>query len=99
MPTRSTQGEEGGRLGAISRIGQRRQIVIPKRIFDAMKLKEGDFMEVTAAVGRVSLKPKKLVDADDTLTPEEAKKVRYGLKQLKEGKTRPWSQVKHGLSL
>ena len=64
-----------------------------------MKLKEGDFMEVTTAAGRVSLKPKKLVDADDTLTPGEAKKVRHGLKQLKEGKTRPWSQVKHGLGL
>jgi hypothetical protein len=58
-----------------------------------MHLKESDFMEITTAAGRVLMKPKKLVDAG-TLTPEEAKKVRYGLKQVKEGKTRPWGDVK-----
>jgi hypothetical protein len=43
------------------------------------------------------MKPKKLVDADDRLSPAEAKKVRHGIKQLREGKTRPWSQVKNDL--
>jgi AbrB family looped-hinge helix DNA binding protein len=99
MSSRSTQLERGETQGAISRIGQRRQVVIPKRIFDAMKLKEGDFMEVTTEAGRVSMKPKKLVDADDTLTPAEAKKVRHALKQAAQGKTRPWAKVKHELGL
>jgi hypothetical protein len=49
--------------------------------------------------GRVSLKPAKTVIAEDTLAPAEAKKVRRGLKQLKEGKTLPWNQVKHDLGL
>jgi bifunctional DNA-binding transcriptional regulator/antitoxin component of YhaV-PrlF toxin-antitoxin module len=62
-------------------------------------LEEGDFMEITTERGRVSMKPKKLVDADDILMPAEAKKVRHGLKQVREGKTRPWSQVKHELDL
>jgi bifunctional DNA-binding transcriptional regulator/antitoxin component of YhaV-PrlF toxin-antitoxin module len=85
--------------GALSRIGQRRRVAISKWIFDAMRLKAGDFMEVTAESGRVSMKPKKLVDADATLSPAEAKRVRHGLKQLREGKTRPWSQVKHDLGV
>ncbi len=45
------------------------------------------------------MKPKKLVDADDTLTAAEAKKVRHGLKQAREGKTQPWAKVKHELGL
>ena len=56
-------------------------------------------MEVTADSGRVSMKPKKLVDADDTLTPAEAKKLRHALKQVRERKTRPWNQVKHDLGV
>jgi AbrB family looped-hinge helix DNA binding protein len=99
MPNRDIQVSGAGAPAALSRIGQRRQVVIPKKIFDAMRLKAGDFMEVTAESGRVSMKPKKLVDADDTLTPAEAKKLRHGLKQLKEGKTRPWNQVKHDLGV
>lgn len=94
MPNRNVQIEGGG-VAVLSRIGQRRQVVIPKKIFDAMKLKEGDFMEVTAEQGRVSMKPKRLVDWDETLTPAEAKMIRHGLKQAKEGKTRAWSRIKN----
>ena len=45
------------------------------------------------------MKPKKLVDADDTVTTAEAKKLRYGLKQATKGKTWPWAKVKHELGL
>jgi hypothetical protein len=38
-------------------------------------------------------------DSDDTLTPAEARKVRHALKQVRDGKTVPWSQVKHELGL
>jgi hypothetical protein len=62
-------------------------------------LAERDFMEVTAENGRVAIKPKKLVDAGDTLTAADAKKIRHALQQLKPGKTKPWSHVKHGLGL
>lgn len=80
----------------LSRIGQRRQVVIPKVILDALHL---DIVEVTAQGGSVSLRPKKATDSDDTLTAAEARKVRLGLKQLKSGKTVPWSQVKSELGL
>jgi hypothetical protein len=56
-------------------------------------------VEVTAQDGRVSMKPRKLADVEDTLTPVEAKKVRRGLRQAKEGKNLPWSHVKHDLGL
>jgi alkylated DNA nucleotide flippase Atl1 len=33
------------------------------------------------------------------LTPSQARKVRHALKQASQGKTKPWSQVKHELGL
>jgi hypothetical protein len=36
---------------------------------------------------------------EDSLTCAEAKKVRRGTQQLKDGKTKPWSQVKRELGL
>jgi AbrB family looped-hinge helix DNA binding protein len=98
MPGKTVQLRTGERA-AVSRIGQRRQVVIPKAIFDKLRLREGDFMEITTEAGRVSMKPKKLVDTEDVLTPAEMRKVQHGLKQLREGKTRPWGQVKHELGL
>ena len=62
----------------ISKLGQRRQVVIPKEICDELGLQEGDFVEVSRVEGQVIIKPKKLVDADDVLTPEEEKIVRTG---------------------
>src|SRR5215470_15305410 len=82
----------------IGKIGQRRQVVIPKEIFDALGLQTGDFVEVTQVKRTVVIKPKKLVDADDVLTPEEEAIVRKGEKQLRQGKSKPWSQVKHELA-
>jgi AbrB family looped-hinge helix DNA binding protein len=55
----------------ISKLGQRRQIVIPKEICDELGLQEGDFVEVTSAKGLVIIKPKKVVDADEVLTPAQ----------------------------
>jgi antitoxin MazE len=55
----------------IGKLGQRRQVVIPKEICEELGLQEGDFLEVTSAEGKVIIKPKKLVDADDELTPTQ----------------------------
>jgi AbrB family looped-hinge helix DNA binding protein len=82
----------------IGRVGQRRQVVLPKLLCDEIGLGEGDFVEVSAKGGLMLVKPKRLVDADDTLTPQEAKKVRRGLDQLKRGQSKDWRDVKkHGL--
>lgn len=82
----------------ISRIGQRRQVVIPKRVFDALKLQAGDFVEVTVESGHLQMRPKRLVDVeDDVLSPVEAAKVRRGEAELKAGQSQSWSAVKHEL--
>ena len=83
----------------ISRLGQRRQVVIPKEICDRLGLQEGDFVEVGVEKHAVVVKPKKLVDADDILSPDEEKLVRQGEAQLKKGKSLPWKEVKRRLKL
>ena len=83
----------------ISKLGQRRQVVIPKEICDELGLQEGDFAEVTSTEGKVIIKPKKLIDADDILTPEEEKLVRKGEAQLKKGQHVLWDDVKQQLNL
>ena len=70
---------------AISRLGKRRQVVIPKKVCQELGLEEGAFVEVKSSKGAVIISPKKLVDADDVLTPEEEKIVRRGEEQLRRG--------------
>src|SRR5262245_6137991 len=55
----------------IGKLGQRRQVVIPKEICEELGLQEEDFLEVTSAEGEVIIKPKKLIDADEVLTPAQ----------------------------
>ncbi|MBI2679386.1 MAG: hypothetical protein HYX25_00075 [Candidatus Solibacter usitatus] len=51
---------------------------------------EGDFVTFTGHGNGVLFKPKRLGDPDDVLTPAEAKKVMHALKQVRQGKTKPW---------
>jgi AbrB family looped-hinge helix DNA binding protein len=83
---------------AVSRIGQRRQVVIPKRVFDALKLQAGDFVEVSAENGRLQMRPKRLVDIGDyALTASEAIKVKRGEAEIKAGRSKSWRTVKSEL--
>ena len=82
---------------AVSRIGQRRQVVIPKRLFEALELQEGDFVEVTVERGRLAMRPKRLVDVSNVLTKADTLKVRRGEADLKAGRSKPWRVIKHGL--
>ncbi len=74
----------------IGKLGQRRQVVIPKEICQELGLEEGDFVEVTSAEGKVIIKPKKLVDGDEVLTPAQKatidKRLPEGLDDLKQGR-------------
>ena len=83
----------------VGRVGQRRQVVIPKEMLETLNIREGDFVAFAEQKNGVLIKPKRLVDPDDTLTPAEAVKVRHGEKQAKAGKTRPWVAIKHELGL
>jgi AbrB family looped-hinge helix DNA binding protein len=74
----------------ISKLGQRRQVVIPKEICDELGIQEGDYLEVTSANGKVLIKPKKLVDTDEVLTPAQRavidKRVAEGLEDVQAGR-------------
>jgi AbrB family looped-hinge helix DNA binding protein len=94
MPSKTASAPE-----RIGRVGQRRQVVIPREMLETLKLREGDFVAFSRQANGVLIKPKRLVDPDDVLTPNEAKRLRRSLKQTREGKTRPWSGVKHDLGL
>ena len=84
---------------AISRLGKRRQVVIPKAVCELTGLREGDFVEVTGRNGRIMIRRKKSVDLEDTLTPEEEKLVLKGEKQLRQGKYVLWEDLKKKLKL
>ena len=68
----------------ISKLGQHRQVVIPKDICDELGLQEGDFVEVSRVEGLVIIKPKKLVDADDALTPAQRASIDKRLAEAEE---------------
>jgi AbrB family looped-hinge helix DNA binding protein len=83
----------------IGRVGQRRQVVIPREICDTLGIREGDFVAFAKHGSGVLVKPRRVVDPDEVLTPIEAKRLRQSLKQTRQGKTRPWADVKHELGL
>jgi AbrB family looped-hinge helix DNA binding protein len=84
----------------ISKLGQRRQVVIPKDICDELGLQEGDFVEVTSAEGQVVIKPKKVVDADEVLTAAQRavidKRLAEAEEDIKAGRVSgPFATVDH----
>jgi AbrB family looped-hinge helix DNA binding protein len=81
----------------IVKVGQRRQVVIPKEICEDLGLGEGDSVEVTPTKGGVLITPKKLDHRDDVLSTEDAKSLRRGLAQMRKGRTRAWDKVKDEL--
>lgn len=76
-------------------------LVVPNRVRREAGFKSGDRVEFKVTRGVVTILPKPPLteDSEDTLSPAEAKKVRHALKQVREGETVPWSQVKHELGL
>jgi AbrB family looped-hinge helix DNA binding protein len=72
----------------IGRVGRRRQVVIPREFLETLNLHEGDLVALTRRTNGVLIKPKRLVDDDTILTPHEAKMVRRGMRQIKEGRFR-----------
>lgn len=61
--------------------------------------RDGDFVAFAEQRNGVLIKPRSVVDPEDTLTPEEARQLRRVLKQVRAGKTRPWSQIKREMGL
>ena len=74
----------------IGKVGQRRQVVIPKEMCEALGLQTGDFVEVKQVKGTVVIKPKKPADADAVLTTvqqaELDARLAEGLEDIKHGR-------------
>ncbi len=68
----------------ISKLGQRRQVVIPKDICEELGLEVGDFVELRQVNGTVVIKPKKMVDRDEALTAEQRAVIDAGLAEAQE---------------
>lgn len=81
----------------ISKLGQRRQVVIPKEICDNLGLEVGDFVEVVQDKGQVVIKPKQIVDPEDTLSPEEEGMVREGIGEIERGDFITLDELDHEL--
>ena len=76
-------------------------LIVPDAVRRRAGFRPGDQVEFKVSRGTVTILPRRLVAQDpvDTLTTEEAKKVRHAMKQVREGKVTAWSQVKHELGL
>lgn len=100
MNNATYENMKGESAMAISKLGQRGQVVIGKDIRKELGLKSGDFLEVTLSPDhKIIITPKKLVDLEDTLTEEEEKLIEESVEQFKRGETIPWEQLKHELGL
>lgn len=93
------QTRSSGRVMAISKMGNRRQVVIPKQICDDIGIKAGDFVEVVRNEKNIIIKPKKLVDLEDTLTPKEEELVAEGVRDIAQGNVISLDQLKNELGL
>ena len=83
----------------IVKIRTNRQVTVPKAIFDDLGLKEGDFVEMKLQGTDIVIKPKRLVDMEDSLSTEEEKLIETGFEQLKNGEYVAWDDLKHELDL
>ena len=83
----------------VGKVGKRRQVVIPKKICEELGLQEGDFVEIELKEeeGVILLKPKKPVDAEDVLTPEEEELVAKGFEQIRRGEYVRWEDLQDEL--
>ena len=81
------------------KIRTNRQVTVPKVIFDDLGLKEGDYVDVCRQGSEIVIRPKRLVDLDDTLSPEEEKLVEKGFRELRQGKSVAWSALKDELGV
>ena len=73
-------------------------LTVPAQVRRLAGFKHGENLEFKVSKKRVTIVPT-TPDDNETLTPEEAKKLRHAMKQVRQGKTIPWNRVKHELGL
>jgi AbrB family looped-hinge helix DNA binding protein len=82
----------------IGRVGQRRQVVIPREILNNLNMREGDLVAVAQRGDTVVIKRKTPVDPDDVLTPAESALVKRAEREMKQGKYVTLAQLHHDLA-
>ena len=92
MGVKSTTAQE-----RIGRVGQRRQVVIPREMLETLNLQEGDFVAFAQKQNGVLIKPKRVVDPGDVLTPEESALVKKAEREMRQGKFVTLAQLRHDL--
>jgi|HubBroStandDraft_5_1064220.scaffolds.fasta_scaffold24293_4 bifunctional DNA-binding transcriptional regulator/antitoxin component of YhaV-PrlF toxin-antitoxin module len=81
----------------IGRVGQRRQVVIPREIFEKLQMREGDFVAFAPHRSGVLVKPKRVVDPDDVLTAEQSAVMKKAEREMRQGKFVTLDQLRHDL--
>jgi bifunctional DNA-binding transcriptional regulator/antitoxin component of YhaV-PrlF toxin-antitoxin module len=76
MPAKTPTTQE-----RIGRVGQRRQVVIPREMLKTLRLQEGDFVAFSEQANGVLIKPKRVVDPGDVLTTAERRAIDRGIAQ------------------
>ena len=92
MTVKSTTTQE-----RIGRVGQRRQVVIPREMLETLNIQEGDFVAFAQKQNGVLIKPRRVVDPDDILTPEESALLKKAEREMREGKFVTLAQLRHDL--
>jgi bifunctional DNA-binding transcriptional regulator/antitoxin component of YhaV-PrlF toxin-antitoxin module len=81
----------------IGRIGQRRQVVIPREMLETLNVREGDFVAFAQTQNGVLIRPRRVVDPDDVLTPEQSALVKKAEREMRGGKFVSLAQLRHEL--
>jgi hypothetical protein len=66
-------------------------------MLESLNLQEGDFVAFAEQKNGVLVKPKRLVDPDDILTPEESALVKKAEREMRRGKFVTLAQLRHDL--
>ena len=82
----------------IGRVGERLQVAIPREMLEPLNLHEGDFVALRKQANGVLIKPKRDVDPDDVLTPEESSLIAKARREMREGKYVTLARLEHDLA-
>jgi len=78
----------------VVKVMQRRQVVIPKELFDALNLETGDYLEARLEDGKLVYIPKEIVDRDEWYASQAGKEtIKKALHDIKEGKGQGFGDV------
>jgi len=82
----------------IGRVGQRRQVVIPREIFDSLKLQAGNLVAFSMRDNGVLIKPQRAVASDEILTREESALITKARREMRQGEFVTLAQLEHDLA-